>query len=158
MTAREAQEQPGRAASTQPDTVLEKMIKANTRWALVHHGTIRTVNSSVRRSRTDAWSHQLVLIYIYLYIYYYKSIQWVMYKVWQNKKKKSSFNVFQQTPLARHRFWSIMSPVMSMFHAKGVIPYRQPTAVFDMDSWTHGPGFASDQKCQQSPSWVRVQF
>lgn len=60
-----------------------------------------------------------------------------MYKVWQNnKKKKSSFNVFQQMPLARHCFWSIMSPVMSTFHAKGVIPYRQPTAVFDMDSWT----------------------
>lgn len=42
-----------------------------------------------------------------------------MYKVWQNKKKQKTFNVFQQMPLARHCFWSIMSPVMSTFHAKG---------------------------------------
>lgn len=66
-----------------------------------------------------------------------------MYKVWRRK----IFTFYQQMSLARHCLVRNVSSDVNV-SCLGVSPYRQPAAVFDMDSWTR---FALEQKLRRVP-------
>lgn len=104
-----------------------------TSWALVHHGTIRTVNSSVQKEDDRRQSDWLVHIYIYIFIITINPSNELCTKY---GKEKSSFNLNQQMPLARHCLVRNVSSDGKV-SCLGVIPYRQNLQ--QSSTWTHGP-------------------